>query len=451
MSSPSYDSDPVYTPEEQRQRLARLQKEYSQINSREPNPFLDGLSRFGSTFTNGLNSYQGLPGSSLIGNLLIRGRNTDPLTGMSIPTPAQLQQFAKTNVQNRMNQAAANQSRDAGILQRQEKELLASQAIAQENAAAAELQRQIDQGNAFYNSMLGNTADTSGYDAALRNIGKERNKSKKRYQTYSAQISDLFGNLGRKSTAYAEEQANISQQSEITRSQMAAQQAQQAQRTREADATRLKAANEARVALGGSVAESDLATQESEMALTDQQALGQTTMDTILANEALAKLVSSRQAGGFDMAGQQAQTELNMSYEDLLSSLANAEAQTQMQRSQAISAGAPSPSDRLAVENARLNYFKGLASEGSVDSPEAAVTVWKKANPNSAQGADLLLGSFIPWITTSAPAENATGKEPSFLDLINAYTTAEGNEEGAAILQSDPALYNLLQTYLNIK
>lgn len=311
--------------------------------------------------------------------------------------------------------------------------------------------------SALYSILGQNTADTSGYNAVLGDIGSQRKKATKRYQTYSAQISDLFGNLGRKSATYAQEQAGIGQQAALTRSQLGAQQAQQAGQTRSADAARLKAATEARAALGLGEAASagaagDIATLRGEQGITDQQALGQTTIDTILANEALAKLVSSRQAGGFDVAGQQAQQELNMSYEDLLSSLSGAEAQTKMQRSQAISAGAMSPSEQVAILQAAENYKNAKAQTGEVASPEAAITIWKKANPNSAQGVDALLGAFIPWVTKSAPAvDSTTQKAPTFLQLIKAFSADENNAGAVEILNSDPALLSALQTYLNIK
>jgi hypothetical protein len=150
------------------------------------------------------------------------------------------------------------------------------------------------------------------------------------------------------------------------------------------------------------------------------------------------------------MAGQQAQAELNMSYEDLLSSLANAEAQTQMQRSQAVSAGAMSPSEQVAILQAAENYKNAKAQTGEVASPEAAITVWKKANPNSAQGVDALLGAFIPWVTKSAP-NTVEGKTPTFLQLVKAFSEDENNATAVEILNSDPALLSALQTYLNIK
>lgn len=300
-----------------------------------------------------------------------------------------------------------------------------------------------------------NTADTSGYDAVLGNIGSERKKAAKRYQTYSAQISDLFGNLGRKSATYAQEQAGIGQQSALTRSQLAAQQAQQASQTRSADAARLKAATEARAALGLGEAASagaagDIATLRGEQGITDQQALGQTTIDTILANEALAKLVSSRQAGGFDMAGQQAQTELNMSYEDLLSSLSGAEAQTKMQRSQAISAGAMSPSEQVAILQAAENYKNAKANTGEVVNPADKAGVWLSASPDLAPAGQALLAKFTPWFVDEAG--NLTGdsaKNPSFTNVLSKFQ--EFDAEGAQIIKDNPALISLLQVYTGLK
>lgn len=406
---------PEYTFEEQMQRLSQLQKAY------KPNA----------------------------------GINTDPLTGMSIPTSRQLEQFKATNVQNRMDQAAANQSRDYGLLKAQEPDLFAAQAAAQQDL----LNQSLADRQALLLSFLQNTADTSGYDAALRNIGQERNKSKKRYQTYSAQISDLFGNLGRKSATYAQEQAGIGQQAALTRSQLGAQQAQQAGQTRSADAARLKAATEARAALGLGEAASagaagDIATLRGEQGITDQQALGQTTIDTILANEALAKLVSSRQAGGFDMAGQQAQQELNMSYEDLLSSLANAEAQTKIQKSQAISAGAPTVSEQLAVMNADESYRNALANQGTVVNPADKAGVWLAASPELAPAGQALLAQFTPWYTKNAGSLTGdAGRAPTFSSLISKFKEAMESEgtDGAAILDSNPALISLLQIYTGLK
>lgn len=403
---------PEYTPEEERKRLSDLQKQYKFPNA---------------------------------------GKNTDPLTGMSIPTVDQLSQFKTNFIQDRMQQAATQQFQDAFALKNQ----LGDQQAIMDQLLAGSAQTEADARRDLLLSFLQNTADTSGYDAALGTIANQRKSSAKRYQTYSAQISDLFGNLGRKSDTYAQEQAGIGQQSAITRSQLAAQQSQQAEQTRSADATRLKAATEARAALGLGEAASagsagDIATLRGEQALTDQQAVGQTTIDTILANEALAKLMSSRQAGGFDIAGQQAQQQLNMSYENMLSSLANAEAQTKMQRSQAVSAGAPSVSEQLAVLNADESYRQALANQGSVTNPMDKASVWMQASPLSAAGANALLSTFIPWFTTkAAQVSQTTGRAATMLDIVNAYT--KENPEGAAVLQSDPALYSLLQTYTGIK
>ena len=306
---------------------------------------------------------------------------------------------------------------------------------------------------ALYSLIGTNTADTSGYDAALGTIGNQRKQTAKRYQTYTAQLSDLFGNLGRKSATYAQEQAGIGEASALTRSQVAAQQAQQAERTRSADAKRLQAATEARAALGLGEAASggaagDIATLRAEQALTDQQAAGQTTIDTILANEALAKLMSSRQAGGFDLAGQQAQQQLNMSYEDALAALAGQEAQTQIQKSQAISAGAMSPATQVSILQAAENYKNAQANTGTGGTDPA--TVWMTANPNSAGNAQRLLATFVPWITSKAPSTDPnTGKTPTLLQLVNAY--AKDHPQGAAIIAKDPTLYNLIQVYTGIK
>lgn len=305
---------------------------------------------------------------------------------------------------------------------------------------------------ALLQSMLQNRADVSGYDVILGDLGRQRKQAAKRYQTYSAQISDLFGNLGRKSTTYAQEQAAIGESAATTRAQLAAQQAQRTQATRDAEALRLKTANEAAAALGLGEAAAvgaggDIVTQQTEAALTDQQALGQSTIDTILANEAIAKLMSSRQAGGFDIAGQQAQQQLNMSYEDLLSALSGQEAQTKMQRSQAISAGAPSVSEQLAVMNATQNYLNAQANTGTSSDP---ATVWMQVNPASAVQGNRLLATFIPWVTSKAPSVNKeTGKPPTFLQLVNSYSA--DHPEGAKILRSDPALLSLLQAYTGLE
>jgi hypothetical protein len=430
MSNPSYNSDPVYTPEEQRQRLSDLQKQYSQINSGGSNPFLDALSGLGSAIAS------------------VPATQTQAQLAWGIPFNAD---GTAKNIFAPDNSAAAQSawSRSYEGKAALEQRNLMNQLTGNEGPTEAEARQ------ALLMSFLQNTADTSGYDAALSGIANQRKQASKRYQTYSAQISDLFGNLGRKSTAFAEEQAGIGQQSAITRSQLAAQQAQQAERTRSADATRLKAATEARAALGlgesaSAGAAGDIATLRGEQDLTDQQAIGQTTIDTILANEALAKLVSSRQAGAFDMAGQQAQQQLNMSYEDMLASLANAEAQTKIQRSQAISAGAPSVSERLAVLNADESYRQALANQGNVTNPMDKASVWIQASPQSAAGANKLLATFIPFFTSKgAESTLGTGKAPTLLQVVNAY--AKENQEGADILNSDPALYSLLQAYTGLK
>ena len=308
---------------------------------------------------------------------------------------------------------------------------------------------------ALYSIMGMNTADTSGYDAALATIASQRKKTAKRYQTYTAQLSDLFGNLGRKSDTYAQEQTNIGQNAKLLRSQVSAQQTRQAEQTRAADAVRLKTANEARVALGGTEAAiagagGDIATQQAETALTDQQALGQTTVDTILANEALAKLMSSNQAAGFDLAGSQAQQQLNTSYEDMLAGLSNAEAQTKIQKSQAISAGAISPSEQVAILQAAQNYKNSLASQGDVVNPADKAGVWLNASPEFKDVGFSLLQEFTPWYTETGgtismdPTKNAT-----FSATLTAFKKSK--PEAAAILDNNPALISLLQIYTGLK
>ena len=421
---------PEYTPEEQLQRLSNLQKQYSQINSGRANDFLgDAFSNLGSAIAN-------VPATQASAQLAwglpfnVNG-GVENIFAPAIPAAANSawsrSYQARADLENRLLNPAP-----------------AAQPAPQDPYLAA-----------LYSILGQNTADTSGYDAALRNIGQERNKSKKRYQTYSAQISDLFGNLGRKSATYAQEQAGIGQQSALTRSQLGAQQAQRAGETRSADAARLKAATEARAALGlgesaSAGAAGDIATLRGEQGLTDQQAIGQTTIDTILANEALAKLVSSRQAGGFDMAGQQAQAELNMSYEDLLSSLANAETQTKMQKSQAISAGAMSPAEQVSILQAAENYKNAKASTGEVVNPADKAGVWLAASPAFAESGKALLQRFAPWFVDEAGGLTGDpAKNPAFTNVLSKFQDFDA--EGAQILKDNPALISLLQVYTGLK
>ena len=425
MSNPSYNSDPVYTPEEQRRRLSDLQQAIKAQNAGN-NPILDALSGLGSAVVNA-------PMTQV---------NANNAWGQALMPQLAAPTFDAT----RSNAALSNRWMAMGR-NAQEQDILSQ--------LASQPEQQDPYLAALYSILGQNTADTSGYDAALGSIANQRKSSAKRYQTYSAQISDLFGNLGRKSDTYAQEQAGIGQQSAITRSQLGAQQAQQAEQTRTADATRLKAATEARSALGLGEAASagsagDIATLRGEQALTDQQAIGQTTIDTILANEALAKLMSSRQAGGFDIAGQQAQQQLNMSYEDMLSSLANQEAQTKMQKSQAISAGAVSPSEQIAILQAAQNYKNELASQGNVINPADKAGVWLAASPEFADSGMALLQEFTPWYTETGgtlsmdPTKNAT-----FSTALTAFKKAK--PEAAALLDSNPALISLLQVYTGLK
>lgn len=438
MPTPQPNPEPTYTPDEERQRINAL-RNYWKSNSSgwSPFPAMGAASpelsnRVGYSFPYGggattdgswaLNKYN-IGSKPVTVEQILAGLQTNP---RMMDTPSQ------SFLNNLPPQIPAVITRD-------------------DPGAIAAAQEQ-DARLALLQSMLQNRADVSGYDAILGDIGKQRKQASKRYQTYSAQISDLFGNLGRKSSTYAEEQAAIGESAAATRAQLAAQQTQRTQATREAEAIRLKTANEAAAALGLGEAAAvgaggDIVTKQTEAALTDQQALGQTTIDTILANEAIAKLMSSRQAGGFDIAGQQAQQQLNMSYEDLLSALGGQEAQTKMQRSQAISAGAPSVSEQLAVMNATENYMNAQANTGTSGDP---ATTWMRVNPASAGQANRLLATFIPWVTTKAPSVNKeTGKTPTLMQLINAYTA--DHPQGAKILQSDPALYSLLQAYTGLK
>lgn len=441
MPTPQPNPEPTYTPEEERRRIQALQNYWknntsgwSPLSMIGGAPNVDLSNRTGYGFPYGAApqdqswvnqrynvGYQPATIESIMASL----RNNPRL--MDTPSQSFLDNLV---LPNSGIPPVITHDDPAAIARRNE-----------QNAALAALQ-----------AMLGNRADVSGYDAILGDIANQRKQAAKRYQTYSAQISDLFGNLGRKSTTYAEEQAAIGESAAATRSQLAAQQAQRAQATRDAEAIRLKTANEARAALGGqdfaaATAGGDIVTQQTEQALTDQAALGQTTIDTILANEALAKLMSSRQAGGFDIAGQQAQQQLNMSYEDLLSALGGQEAQTKMQKSQAITAGAPSISEQLAVMNATQNYINAQANTGTSSDP---ATVWMQANPASSKKANELLSTFIPWVTSEAPSvDQYTQKTPTLLQLVNAYSKAR--PEGKKVLQSDPALYSLLQAYTGLE
>jgi hypothetical protein len=420
---------PEYTPEEERARLSNLQKAYSQINSGGLNPILDVLSGIGSAIGNA-------PATQVKANaawgaaLFPDTYGSSNISANKPMDPSQYGSFMNTPGYN------AGQAVPRGVV---------PEVQATEDPYLA----------ALYSLMGTNTADTSGYDAALGTIAKQRKQTAKRYQTYTAQLSDLFGNLGRKSATYAQEQAGIGEASALTRSQVAAQQAQQAKRTRSADAKRLQAATEARAALGLGEAASggaagDIATLRAEQALTDQQAAGQTTIDTILANEALAKLMSSRQAGGFDLAGQQAQQQLNMSYEDALAALSGQEAQTKIQKSQAISAGAMSPSEQVAILQAAENYKNSLASQGTVVNPADKAGVWLEASPALKEVGYSLLQEFTPWYTETGgslsmdPTKNAT-----FSAALTAFKKAK--PEAAALLDNNPALISLLQVYTGLK
>lgn len=434
MPTPQPNPEPTYTPEEERRRIQALQN-YWKNNTSGWSPVPD-LSGVGNIFNNVATTYGQALTSPYAG--IIPG-NKMATTESIIASLKNNPRLMDTPSQSFLDNLVLPNSGIPPVITHDDPAAIARRN--EQNAALAALQ-----------AMLANRADVSGYDAILGDIANQRKQAAKRYQTYSAQISDLFGNLGRKSTTYAEEQAAIGESAAATRSQLAAQQAQRAQATREADAIRLKTANEARAALGGqdfaaATAGGDIVTQQTEQALTDQAALGQTTIDTILANEALAKLMSSRQAGGFDIAGQQAQQQLNMSYEDLLSALGGQEAQTKMQKSQAITAGAPSISEQLAVMNATQNYINAQANTGTSSDP---ATVWMQANPASSKKANELLSTFIPWVTSEAPSvDQYTQKTPTLLQLVNAYSKA--HPEGAKVLQSDPALYSLLQAYTGLK
>jgi hypothetical protein len=299
---------------------------------------------------------------------------------------------------------------------------------------------------------LGGGADTSGYDRALKQTSDERKRMQQRYNTYSAQISDVFGNLSRKTLP--EMLTATAQSSEAIRGQQAAQQAQYAQETRSAEQARLNAANAARQGLGleGSAeagATGDLVTQTTEAGLADKAGMDAATLQTILTNEATAKGDINRQISGLGIAQDQAMSTLNMSREDALAALAAQQAQIETQRSQAITAAQPSTAERLAVIQAAEDYKNSKLSANGNGSTDPA-SQWIAANPNFQQPAQELLASFLPWFYNSAPAvEQQTGKTPTFDQYLQSY--AKADPAGAALLSSNPPLRDFLKAYLSTK
>jgi hypothetical protein len=299
-------------------------------------------------------------------------------------------------------------------------------------------------------STLGGGANTSGYDTALQQTAAERKRIQQRYNTYSAQISDIFGNLSRK--VLPEFLTGITQSSEAVRGQQAAQAAKYAQETRTAEQARLDAANAARANLGlgdtaAAAAGGDIVTQSVEAGLADKAAMDAATLQTILANEAIAKGDINRQIAGLGYGEQEALRKLGASREDVLAALAAQEAQIQAQKSQAISAGQPSTSERLAVLQAAEEY-KASKMGNNVGSDPASQ--WLAANPAQSTAAKNLLGSFLPWFYNTAPAvEPTSGKVPTVDQYLQLFTKADPT--GAAILQQNPALRDFIKAYLSTK
>lgn len=304
---------------------------------------------------------------------------------------------------------------------------------------------------ALYSS-LGGGADTSGYDRALKQTADERKRMQKRYNTYSAQISDVFGNLSRKTLP--EMLTATAQSSEAIRAQEAAQQAKYAQDTRSSEQARLDAANAARAGLGleGSAqagATGDLVTQTTEAGLADKAGMDAATLQTILTNEAIAKGDINRQISGLGYAQDEALRKLSLSREDALAALAAQEAQIQTQRSQAITAAQPSTAEQLAVIQAAEDYKQNVlkANSGATD----PASQWLEANPDYKKPAQALIASFLPWFySADAPAVNKqTQKTPTFDQYLQEF--AATNPQGAQLLANNPPLRDFLKTYLSTK
>ena len=301
-------------------------------------------------------------------------------------------------------------------------------------------------------STLGGGANTSGYDAALKQTSDERKRMQKRYNTYSAQISDVFGNLSRKTLP--ELLTSTAQSSEAIRAQEAAQQAKYAQDTRSTEQARLDAANAARAGLGleGSAqagATGDIVTQTTEAGLADKAGMDAATLQTILTNEAIAKGDINRQIAGLGYGQEEAQRKLSLSREDALAALAAQEAQIQTQRSQAISAAQPSTSEQLAVMQAAEDYKQNvLKANGGATDPASQ---WLEANPDYKKPAQALVASFLPWFySADAPSVNeGTQKTPTLDQYLQAF--AKSNPQGAQLLANNPPLRDFLKTYLSTK
>jgi hypothetical protein len=139
-----------------------------------------------------------------------------------------------------------------------------------------------------------------------------------------------------------------------------------------------------------------------------------------------------------------------MSYEDLLASLSGAEAQTKMQRSQAVSAGAMSPSEQVAILQAAENYKNAKANTGEVINPADKAGVWLAASPAFAQSGQALLQKFAPWFVDEAGGLTGdAARNPAFTTVLSKFQDFDA--EGAQILKDNPALISLLQVYTGLK
>lgn len=303
---------------------------------------------------------------------------------------------------------------------------------------------------ALYATLNGGGVNTSGYDQALQQNAAERKRLQQRYNTYSAQISDVFGNLSRKTLP--EILLGATQSSEAIRAQEAARQGQYATQTRSAEQARLEAANAARANLGLSDAAAagaagDLVTQTTEAGLADKAGMDAATLQTILANEAIAKGDINRQIASLGYGQQEALSKLGMSREDALAALAQQQAQIQAQKSQAISAGQPSSAEKLAVINAAEAYKQSVLGANAGSDPASK---WLASNPSQAAAAKTLLGAFLPWFYNSAPTTvKETGKTPTLDQYIQMFVQA--SPEGGKLITSNPPLRDFLKSYLSTK
>lgn len=309
-------------------------------------------------------------------------------------------------------------------------------------------------------SLLGQTSggsspDLSGYNAALSANAQERKRMNKRYNTYNAQIGDIFGNLTRKSEALP---AEITAASEMTRAQTGAQQQQYANQTRSVEDARLAAANAARQGLGldtlaAQGAGGDAVTAQSEAGLQDKAALGQTTIDTILANEAAAKQQAALQTAGYGTAEASAKNQLSTSLENALAALKAQDVQTKIARGQAASTATgpsgPSLSDQMNILNAAQAYKEKQAGGTTTASTEPA-TKWFQENPNLQNSGTKFLGAFLPWFNSDAPTVSVSGKgTPTIQEYIQAFKKV--NPHAAQLFTNHPQLRQLLSTTLNLK